>query len=88
MNGYVAQRRGRFYAVIYEGRDPVTGKELRRWHPAGTDRAAAELLARKLAAKEQSRIGPTRSSTLRRLPHDPLAPDQEAAPRCQHVSGL
>lgn len=26
MNGYVAQRRGRFYAVIYEGRDPVTGK--------------------------------------------------------------
>jgi integrase len=63
MNGYVAQRRGRFYAVIYEGRDPVTGKELRRWHPAGTDRAEAELLARKLAAKEQSRIGPTRSLT-------------------------
>ena len=30
MNGYVAQRRGRFYAVIYEGRDPVTGKEIRR----------------------------------------------------------
>ena len=64
MNGYVAQRRGRFYAVIYEGRDPVTGKELRRWHPAGTDRAEAELLARRLAAKEQSRIGPTRSLTL------------------------
>ena len=27
MNGYVARRRGRFYAVTYEGRDPVTGKE-------------------------------------------------------------
>ena len=27
MKGYVAQRRGRFYVVIYEGRDPVTGKE-------------------------------------------------------------
>ena len=27
MKGYVAQRRDRFYAVIYEGRDPVTGKE-------------------------------------------------------------
>ena len=26
MHGYVAQRRGRFYVVIYEGRDPVTGK--------------------------------------------------------------
>ncbi|MCA1696419.1 MAG: hypothetical protein LC749_17810 [Actinobacteria bacterium] len=29
MNGYIAQRRGRFYAVIYEGLDPVTGKERR-----------------------------------------------------------
>ncbi len=43
MNGYIAQRRGRFYAVIYEGL--VTGKERRTWHPAGTDRAAAERLA-------------------------------------------
>lgn len=30
MNGYVAQRRGRYYAVVYEGRDPGTGKEIRR----------------------------------------------------------
>jgi hypothetical protein len=63
MNGYVAQRRSRFYAVIYEGRDPVTGKELRRWHPAGTDRAEAERLAAKLAAKEQSRIDAVRTLT-------------------------
>ena len=56
MNGYVAQRRGRFYAVIYEGRDPVTGKERRRWHPAGTDRAEAERLAAKLAADETRRV--------------------------------
>ena len=27
MNGYVAKRRGRFYAVAYEGLDPVTGNE-------------------------------------------------------------
>jgi hypothetical protein len=39
MNGYMAKRRGRFYAVIYEGVDPVTGRERRRWYPAGTDRA-------------------------------------------------
>lgn len=51
MNGYMAQRRGRFYAVIYEGRDPVTGKEIRRWHPAGTDRAGAERLAAKLTLR-------------------------------------
>jgi hypothetical protein len=52
MNGYVAKRRGRYYAVVYEGRDPVTGKEQRGWHPAGTDRAEAERLAAKLAAEE------------------------------------
>ncbi|MBK9179497.1 MAG: hypothetical protein IPM45_07925 [Acidimicrobiales bacterium] len=56
MKGYVAQRRGRFYAVIYEGRDPVTGKEVRRWHSAGTDRAKAEKLAAKLAAAENKRV--------------------------------
>ena len=63
MNGYVAQRRGRFYAVIYAGRDPVTGKEIRRWHPAGTDRAAAERLAAQLAAKERKRTDAVRSLT-------------------------
>jgi hypothetical protein len=42
MKGYVKQRGDRYYAVIYEGRDPVTGKEHRSWHPAGTDRAEAE----------------------------------------------
>ncbi len=63
MNGYIAQRRGRFYVVIYEGRDPVTGKELRRWYPAGTDRAAAERLATKLAAEETRRIEAVRSLT-------------------------
>jgi integrase len=63
MSGYVAQRRGRFYAVIYEGRDPVTGKELRRWYPAGTDRADAERLADKLAEAERTRSGPARSLT-------------------------
>lgn len=32
MSGYVAQRRDRFYAAIYEGRDPESGKAVRRWH--------------------------------------------------------
>lgn len=63
MDGYVAQRRGRFYAVIYEGRDPVTGKEQRRWHPAGTDRAEAERLATRLAAEETKRTDAVRSLT-------------------------
>lgn len=63
MHGYVAQRRGRFYAVIYEGRDPVTGKEVRRWYPAGTDRAEAERLAARLASTEQDRVDKVRSLT-------------------------
>ncbi len=41
----------------------MTGKELRRWHPAGTDRAAAERLATKLAAEETRRIEAVRSLT-------------------------
>ncbi len=63
MNGYIAQRRGRYYVVIYEGRDPVTGKEQRRWHPAGTDRAEAERLMKKLAVEETRRVDAVRSLT-------------------------
>ena len=63
MKGYVKQRGDRYYAVIYEGRDPVTGKEHRSWHPAGTDRTEAERLAAKLAAAEAVRIDVVRSLT-------------------------
>jgi len=49
MDGYVARKGNRWYAVIYEGLDPVTGREIRRWHAAGTDKATAERLARRLA---------------------------------------
>ena len=64
MRGYVAQRRNRFYAVIYEGIDPITGRERRRWHPAGTDREQAKELATALAAAQSQRldgrrVGPT-----------------------------
>jgi len=59
MSGYVAQR-GRLYAVIYEGRYPVTGKEIRRWHPAGIDRAKAERITARLAAQAQKQSGSPR----------------------------
>jgi hypothetical protein len=35
MKGYVARKGGRWYAVIYEGLDPITGREHRSWHAAG-----------------------------------------------------
>ena len=38
MKGYVARKGERWYAVIYEGLDPVTGRERRTWHAAGTNR--------------------------------------------------
>jgi hypothetical protein len=44
MKGYVARKGNQHYAVIYEGLDPVSGRERRRWHPAGPDRAEAEAL--------------------------------------------
>ena len=63
MKGHVKQRGDRYYAVIYEGRDPVTGRERRHWHPAGTDRTEAERLAAKLAATETGRVDAVRSLT-------------------------
>lgn len=60
---HVRRRSDRFYAVVYEGLDPVTGKEIRKWHPAGTDRSDAERLATKLAATEATRLGAVRSLT-------------------------
>jgi Phage integrase, N-terminal SAM-like domain len=51
VKGYVAQKGDRFYAVIYEGIDPLTGRERRRWHPAGTDPTQAAQLASSLAAQ-------------------------------------
>jgi hypothetical protein len=54
MKGYVARKGDRFYAVIYEGLDPLTGRERRRWHPAGTCEMQARLLAAEPAAARAS----------------------------------
>jgi integrase len=61
MRGYVARKGNRWYAVVYEGIDPSTGRERRRWYPAGEERAQAEGLARQLATAETERRGNGRS---------------------------
>lgn len=61
MNGYIVRKGDRWYAVVYEGVDPGTGKERRRWVPAGTDRAEAETLAAQLGAREEERRSGRRS---------------------------
>ena len=88
MNGYVAQRRGRFYAVIYEGLDPVTGRERRtvasRRHRPGRGRTARDPARRRGARTGRRGAG----ADLRRLPDRPVAAGQEAAARDQHLPGL
>jgi integrase len=42
MRGHIAKKGNRYYAVIYEGVDPTTGKERHRWHAAGATRKEAE----------------------------------------------
>ena len=51
MKGYITRKNNNWYVVIYEGLDPTTGKERRRWHPAGPDRNEAERLAQELGAE-------------------------------------
>lgn len=63
MQGHLARKRDRYYAVIYEGLDPVTGKERRSWHPAGTDRDEAQALTARLAAERDGRNDEIRSLT-------------------------
>lgn len=47
---YIVQRQTRFYVVVYDGTDPATGRERRRWHPAGHSRDDAEAIAARLDA--------------------------------------
>ena len=63
MKGHVARKGDRWYAVIYDGTDPITGKERRTWNAAGTDRADAERLAARLAAEHNGRNDQSRSLT-------------------------
>ena len=58
MQGYVARKGDRYYAVIYEGIDPLTGRERRRWHPAGTDQGS----------RREARTRSRRSTPPRRRP--------------------
>lgn len=42
MRGHVAKKGNRYYAVIYEGSDPKTGRSRYRWHAGGSTRKDAE----------------------------------------------
>ena len=44
MRGHVAKKGSRYYAVIYEGIDPATGRQRHRWYAGGATRKDAEKL--------------------------------------------
>ncbi len=48
---YIVNRNDHFYVVAYDGVDPITGRERRRWHPAGRSHADAETIAASLTVR-------------------------------------
>ena len=62
---YIVERNDRFYVVAYDGNDPRSGKERRRWHPAGRSRADAEAIAERLERRTtRARDRPTSALTV------------------------
>src|SRR5438093_7728175 len=51
MRGYTTKKGNRYYAVIYEGVHPTTGKERRRWYPAGPRKSDADKLVTELVKR-------------------------------------
>ena len=47
MRGYTVKKGSRYYAVVYCGIDPITGKERRHWHAAGPRQGDADRLLTK-----------------------------------------
>lgn len=52
MRGYVVKKGKQYYAVIYEGVDPTTGRERRQWHPGGPVKRDAERLVNELVKRK------------------------------------
>lgn len=65
MRGGIQKKGDRYYAVVYDGIDPGTGRKRRRWVAAGTRRADAErLLADLIRRKYEGESVPTEKLTL------------------------
>jgi hypothetical protein len=63
--GYVVNKRDRCYAVRYEGIDPVTGRDRRRWHPAAGEVSARSIAESLPAARGSSAHGMTLARFIR-----------------------
>lgn len=87
MKGHMRRKGDRWYAVIYEGVDPATGKERRGWHAAGTERADTERLAAKLAAQANRRQDKARAMTFGAYLQSQWLPAKKAALRPSTYAG-
>lgn len=82
MRGTVQKKGTRWYAVVYDGIDPGTGRKRRRWLPAGTRRSDAErLLNEAIRRKYQGEPVPTERLTLGDYLVDRWLPIQKARVR-------
>ena len=65
MRGGIQKEGNRWYAVVYDGIDPGTGKKRRRWVPAGTRRSDAErVLSDLIRRKYDGEPAPTEKLTV------------------------
>ena len=56
MRGYVVKKGKNYYAVVYDGVDPGTGKEKRKWVSAGPRRSDAEKLVTDLVKRRNQGV--------------------------------
>lgn len=56
MRGYVVKKGKNYYAVVYDGVDPGTGKEKRKWVSAGPRRGDAEKLVTELVKRRNEGV--------------------------------
>ena len=54
MRGHVAKKGKRYYAVVYEGVDPATGKDCHRWYAGGRTRKEAERVLTELIKRQDT----------------------------------
>lgn len=79
MRGYTVKKGKRYYAVVYEGLDPATGKERRRWIPGGPRRGDAErILTDIVKRKNDGQATPHGKTTLGEYLTDKWLPIQQA----------
>lgn len=80
MRGHVAKKGNRYYAVIYEGSDPKTGRSRYRWHAGGCRTVDAPNRPRRSTRSQAQNAAPSSPELLTAHP-DLRAEAERAAER-------